>query len=140
MNTKTVAKRTVDFFHEFNPPTATAQQRRHTRTGKTYQPEKVKLAAATLQAIFERHAPPEPFRGPVRLQLAWTYPHPKKTAGMGVSCKTTRPDLDNLAKLALDAMTAAKYWEDDAQVVDFHTCKYHGDLPGIAVIVDEVAP
>jgi Holliday junction resolvase RusA-like endonuclease len=54
--------------------------------------------------------------------------------------KITRPDLDNLAKLALDAMTKCGYWLDDSQVVRLETAKWFGDLPGIAVTVDEVQP
>jgi len=50
--------------------------------------------------------------------------------------KITRPDLDNLLKLALDAATAAGWWHDDAQVVDLNLSKIYTPLAaGIYVIV-----
>lgn len=132
----------IEFFHEFNPPTATAQQRRHTTRGRTYQPPNVLKAAATLQAVFERHAPTAPIPGPVRLVLVWTFPQARKAAGMPAVWMVKRPDLDNLAKLAIDAATKAGYWADDCQVADLHTAKFVGELTGLAVCVEvlEVVP
>lgn len=132
----------IEFFHEFTPPTATAQQRRHTKRGQTYQPVNVLKAAATLQAVFERYTPTEPILGPVRLGLVWTFPQADKRAGMPAVHMTKRPDLDNLAKLALDAATKAGYWQDDAQVADLHTAKFIGELTGMSVCVEslEVTP
>lgn len=127
----------ITFFHAFTPPTATAQTRRHNRSGATYLPAGTRLAAATLLAIVERHAPQEPMEGPVAVTLVWTYPWPGK-GREGHAPKATRPDLDNLAKLALDAMTAAGYWHDDAQVADLHMAKFVGDMPGLAVVVEQV--
>lgn len=67
--------------------------------------------------------------GPLRVSLLWTWP------GDDVAPKTTRPDLDNLAKLALDAMTAAGYWRDDSQVTELLAAKFTGPIPGLAVTV-----
>jgi Holliday junction resolvase RusA-like endonuclease len=138
---KNQMSKVIEFFHEFVPPTATAQQRRHTRRG-TYQPANVLKAAATLRAVFERHAPTVPILGPVRLGLVWTFPQARKAAGMPAIWMTKRPDIDNLMKLALDAMTAANYWGDDCQVVDLHTAKFVGEITGLSVCVEvlEVAP
>ena len=132
---KTETEKAVEFFHQCTPPTATAQTRRH--TGKvSYLPAATKRAAAMLQAIMEPHAPIEPLGGPLAVVLYWTYPHVRQGQETPVP-KTTRPDLDNLAKLALDAMTKAGYWIDDAQVCDFSTMKFTGPLPGIYVMVQE---
>lgn len=128
---KTPCPQTLVFHHEFTPPTATAQTRRHDRSGRTYLPAAARNAAATLRAVFERYTPPTPFKGPVKVTLSWTWPGadtPKP--------KSTRPDLDNLAKLALDAATKAGYWTDDAQVVHLDTAKFTGPMPGIAVRVE----
>jgi len=115
----------VSFFHEFTPPTATAQTRRH--TGKaTYLPPQARRAAALLQAVFEDHAPDEPFTGPLEVRLIWTFP------GVDIAPKATRPDLDNLAKLALDAATRAGYWKDDAQIIHLITAKFTGPTTGLS--------
>lgn len=125
---------TISFFHQCNPPTATAQTRRHTRTGKTYLPPATARAAAMLQAIMEPHKPAAPLTGPVYVEIFWTYP------GKNVRWRTQRPDLDNLAKLTLDGMTKAGYWLDDAQVVVVKMAKMAGPIAGIAVLVEKIGP
>ena len=87
-------------------------------------------------AVMERYRPAEPMTGPLRLSLLWTFPG----SAAGVVPKVTRPDLDNLAKLALDAMTRSGYWRDDAQVVEFTTAKFAGPIPGMAVTVSRWVP
>lgn len=120
----------IRFFHECQPPTATAQQRRHNRSGHTYLPPAARNAKALLQAIFERYAPPQPLDGPLEVKMIWSW-----LAGED-GWKITRPDLDNLLKLALDAATAAGWWHDDAQVVDLNFSKIYTPLAaGIYVIV-----
>jgi len=121
----------IEFFHQCNPPRATAQQRRHTKRG-TYMPPAVRKAKAILQAVFEQYAPSMPLSGPLEVRLVWTW------SGKRDGWKTTRPDLDNLAKLALDAMTAAGYWDDDAQVAHLETAKFVGSISGIAVCVEQI--
>lgn len=117
----------VEFFHQFVPPTATAQQRRHTSTGKTYMPASVRRASALLLAVVEQYKPAAPLAGPLSLSLSWTWP------GDEIQPKATRPDLDNLCKLTLDAMTKAGYWHDDAQVCRLDVAKFVGPLPGLSV-------
>ena len=122
----------IEFFHPCILPTATAQQRRHTKSGKTYMPLKVKMAEAMFMAIFERHAPPEPLHGAVRARLLFTYPHTIKTAKKGFFVyKYTTPDMYNIEKLVWDAGTHCGYWKDDAQVASKNVEKYYGDRPGI---------
>lgn len=130
--------KTIEFFHAFTPPTATAQTRRHNRAGASYLPPAAKRAAALLLAVFERHAPKEPFCGPLDVGLYWTYPCGQTRQEQPVP-RPRRPDLDNLAKLALDAATKAGYWHDDAQVTRLETAKFDGPLPGIAFRVAAMA-
>lgn len=127
----------IQFFHECKPPKATLQHGKATRGGGYYQTHTTKMAIATYRAIFERHAPKKPIEGPVSLSLAWTYPHTKKPAKSphSVTMKPTRPDLDNLAKIAVDCMARCGYFADDAQVAHMDLAKYHGDIPGIYVEV-----
>lgn len=50
-----------------------------------------------------------------------------------------KPDIDNLAKAALDAMNAVVY-KDDAQVVSLHATKKYDINPGIEILVKEELP
>jgi len=77
----------------------------------------------------EPHRPATPAEGPVRVSLLWTWP------GKVLAWKVTRPDGDNVSKMALDAMSKAGFFFDDAQVVDLHICKFLGPIPGISVTV-----
>ena len=127
----------VQFFHHCIPPKATAQHRRHTRAGRTYQPENALRAAAMFRAIWERYRPARPLVGPLAVVLVFTWPHTKRTKTQAPTPKTTRPDCDNLAKLALDAATVAGWWSDDAEIFDLRVAKFYGDMPGIAVTAEE---
>lgn len=119
----------ISFFHECNPPRSTAQQRQFFKRGSALTPA-AKKAKATWLAIVEQYKPAKPLRGAVKVSITVTW-HRKR----GLEPKTTRPDLDNVAKLLLDAMTRAEYWKDDSQVYDLRLTKFNGPLPGVAVVV-----
>ncbi len=120
------ANAAIAFFHQFDPPTATAQTRRHDRNGASYLPSATKRAAALLQAVFEAHKSAEPLTGALRVRLLWTF------RAQVEAWRAKRPDLDNLAKLALDAATKAGCWHDDAQIAHLETAKFDGPMPGLA--------
>ena len=119
-------------------PHATAQQRRFT-AGGNHPTSGMKKAAATWQALFEHFAPDMPFaRGvPLKVEIVLCFNGKKLLAPM-----VTRPDIDNLAKMILDAMTRARFWEDDNQVATLHItkCIYssQGDNDIISVKVSEI--
>lgn len=48
------------------------------------------------------------------------------------SCPQGKPDLDNIAKIACDALNGM-LWRDDAQVIALHVQKLYGDRPGLSV-------
>lgn len=133
----------VEFFHQCHLPTATAQQRQFTRSGKSYLPQSGRYAKAFWQAVMESHKPQSPINGPVELRVSLNYPHTAKTAKNAVSgqlariCKQTKPDLDNASKMILDAMTKAGFWKDDSQVYSLHMEKFHCDIEGIQITVQE---
>ena len=56
-----------------------------------------------------------PFSGPVALTAVFMFPLIKKPAHK--LWKATRPDVDNLIKTIMDALTEAKWWGDDGIVV-----------------------
>lgn len=41
---------------------------------------------------------------------------------------TSKPDVDNLAKLVLDELGKMRYWKDDAQVVELTVSKHYNDI------------
>ena len=60
-----------------------------------------------------------PLAGPVEVEIAFYFQRPSnktwKTRPMPLEVKTTKPDLDNLAKAVMDALNGVA-WIDDAQV------------------------
>ena len=44
----------------------------------------------------------------------------------------TKPDLDNVAKVILDALNGIAY-ADDKQIVDLHTSKYYSEEPRVEI-------
>lgn len=62
-----------------------------------------------------------PLRGPVELNLQFLFQRPKKDAVR--FWKESKPDLDNLEKSVMDALTGARAWDDDAQVVLLQSLK-----------------
>ncbi len=49
-----------------------------------------------------------------------------------------KPDVDNVAKIILDALNKEAYY-DDAQVVDFQLRKFYSDNPRVVVTIQEAA-
>ena len=60
----------------------------------------------------------------VRVVLAWPWPKSTRKAERDLwSYRTVRPDADNGAKMLLDALSKARVWEDDEQVVRLQVTK-----------------
>ena len=123
----------IEFHELFDIPSATPQQRK--LHGKASYPSRsLSLARASWQALLERHAPPEPLDGPLKIRVRLYY-H-VKTKEMKVDYKTTRPDGVNILKLIEDVMTKCGYWHDDAQlsVEEVHRLVWPGEeMVGIRV-------
>ena len=119
-----------EFFHPCQPPTATAQERQHTRAGRTYLPASALRARAWYQAVLEQYAPPVPLVGPVEVCVSWTFGGP--VPGVWFLAREindprlmiTRPDLDNSVKLLLDVATQIGYWHNDSQVARLNLTKF----------------
>ena len=120
------------------PPTCTKQSCRVVRLPsgrvRSYQPARVRKAETTILSLFLPYAPAEPYTGPLGVQVVLVYPwrksESKKNQQAGRKWKCTRPDLDNLAKLILDAM-APRFFRDDAEVCSISSSKQWGSKPGI---------
>lgn len=100
----------------------------------------------SLVAIAAReHIPPEPIRRPLWVKLDFDMPRPKshfrtgRNAGClkeGATCwHEGKPDVDNLAKAVLDALTTLGLWADDCLIAELVVTKRYGPRPGVLVTV-----
>lgn len=127
------------------PIIPTAQQRaRHTRSGMAYKSREQEANERTLEAVLLPYKPEKPLCGPVRLSFSAFMPIPasaskKRRAAMqaGKIGHTVKPDVDNLSKQLLDAMTRLRFWEDDRQVVELVARKWYDEDPRWVVEVSE---
>lgn len=83
---------------------------------------------------------------PVRVIIEYFFSRPKslqrKKDSDGTVLHTKKPDLDNLNKAVLDAISAAGFWHDDRQVVDLRSRKFYtakGDSPMVRITVEEIS-
>lgn len=98
-------------------------------------------AKEQIQWQMRAYAPPEPIRGPVKVDITFYMPIPKSTTKArrrqminGVILPITRPDLDNLAYLMTNAMKEIIY-ADDSQIVDQSHHKRYSEDPRTVVKV-----
>lgn len=118
---------------------------RVTRFG-TFTPKRTRKAEQAVAWIASQYAPREPLEGPVFVALSFFMPIAKswtkterELAARGLARPATRgTDIDNLAKLVLDALTAARFWQDDGQVVELVAKKWYALEPRVEVTVGEL--
>lgn len=129
-------------FRVEGPPVPWSRARISSRNGKItpFTPAKMrayqnKIKAAAKEAM--RGDPP--MEGPIKVMVTVVLPIPKsfskkrtELAKKEKILPTTRPDVDNYAKIAFDAMNGIFYL-DDAQIVWFSCCKYYGASPSLTV-------
>jgi Holliday junction resolvase RusA-like endonuclease len=126
-------------------PTPQARAR-HTRTGRTYKAPNQKDNERTIEALLIEHRPPEPMAGPLSVEIVAHLPIPKSKpkrwqaeAQAGEQWPVKKPDVDNLAKQLLDAMTRLRFWSDDVQVCALTVIKRYSIRPAWEVEVEEIA-
>jgi len=128
------------------PGTPVAKGRaRSTRSGRHYTPEKTRRAEDSFAGrVFAQLTPEQrtPATGPLVLEVTFVMPIPaswsgKKTrdAESGATKPVSRPDLDNLLKLAKDACNSI-LWVDDSQVVEVYAKKTYGEPCTIICVHD----
>lgn len=108
---------------------------------KTLRPWRQAITAAANQALLDLPQP-WPHTAPMVVTLECRFPRLKAhytNAGQvkpgAPRAKTTRPDIDKLARAALDALTDAAVWADDAQVVELAATKTYGREPGLYALI-----
>jgi len=130
----------VDFFLDCVPPTANHHAKKIIRVGKwTRLGDTDRLIAAkdTIDALLVPYRPAKPLSGPTALLLEFTWPwrssDSKRVRALGRAPRTTKPDVDNLAKTTTDRLAALRFIENDAQVCSLTVHKFFGERAGIRV-------
>lgn len=123
------------------PPKATSQQKgAYAMPGgrgiRFFKKKHVAEAERDLVSLFMPYSPADPIQGPVRLSLHFVWPYRKSEKAKVVAAghvvpNDKRPDIDNLAKMAIDAMTRCAYWEDDGQIASLTVMKSWHSNAGI---------
>lgn len=105
-------------------PKTTVRGQGKKKFAQTYKTERQKANERTLEACLLGHKPEAPLGGPLVLEFVAALPVPKSTSKKsrdamlaGWNPPSKKPDIDNLAKQLLDAMTRLQFWADDVQVV-----------------------
>lgn len=87
-----------------------------------------------------RNAPREPWDGPIRVDAAFYFARPKYLERPSVTSDriphAVMPDLDNLQKAMLDAITNAHFWKNDSRVFCGEPSKWfvaRGGVPGAVI-------
>jgi len=86
-----------------------------------------------------------PLAGPVRVDLSFSFARPPGHFGRrgllpsAPAGHAVRPDVDKLARGALDALGEAGVWRDDAQVAELVATKAYAERSGLRVRVTKAA-
>ena len=107
-------------------PKGTAQQKRYNgRTRVYFKSQRLQQTEDFYLNELRAYAPTSPITGAVSLSIDFDYFTPtKKKRG---TWKTTRPDVDNIAKLLIDCMTKLGFWVDDSQVARLRVSKHYAE-------------
>lgn len=141
---------TITFF----VPGLPAQQGNHSRnaygatyeTSKNHKPWRDSIIYAAREAIAPlAEGDAAVLLGPVAVELDFLYARPKSHYRTGKNAhllrdaapqqKTSAPDLDKLVRAALDALTMAGVFRDDAQVCSIRATKMYGGPAGLSASV-----
>lgn len=130
----------IEFFIAMVPPKTTFQAKQLAISkGKPimFDSPGVKAIKRSFMAHLAGHVPEAPLRGPVRLVTKWCWPRGSHPDG---DWKATKPDTDNMLKAFRDAMERVGFFEiGDSQVASEVTEKFWAEVPGIYVMVEEIA-
>ena len=112
-----------------------------------YEDGKDKRAKVHIQSNVRKDAPAQPLIGPLKVVIYYTMQRPLNEYGTGRNAgqlKTTaaqfhikKPDVDNMAKLTIDALTGI-FWHDDSQICDLRVIKDYGKNPKTVVQILQI--
>lgn len=75
------------------------------------------------------------YQGPVSLKVIFNFSI--KQRNKWGQPKTSAPDVDNLVKLLIDAMSDLNFWRNDSQVAKLEVRKFYAEKPSIYIEVDD---
>lgn len=108
---------------------------RMTISGHVYNPDSARYWKETVAAYFKLHRKPV-ITVPVFLEVVFFFPIPQRLKNKGLVPHVTKPDVDNLLKAVMDAMTDAGVWKDDALVYGTSAEKrYSRGFTGVRILV-----
>ena len=115
-------------------PLGTAQMKRYDgRSGHFFKSKRLMQTENIYMDALAEHRPKEPASGPISLSIHFHYStNTKKRKG---TWKTSRPDVDNIAKLLIDCMTKSGFWVDDSQIVRLSLSKQYSTKAGAEIYV-----
>ena len=126
------------------PGVARGKGRPRFGSGRTFTDEKTENAEAWVKAVAIQQVGRPMLEGPIAVVIKVTCEVPaswsktKKTlAASGDIRPTSRPDLDNVAKLVCDALNKI-VWRDDAQIVALTVAKVYGAEASAEITVEKI--
>jgi crossover junction endodeoxyribonuclease RusA len=96
---------------------------------------------ACVMLAARKHRPVVPISAPVRVYLMFCMPRPKRMKATDRTWHVSRPDLDNLQKSTIDAMTDMGMWVDDSQVCFVSAIKMYAnsdERPGAEIEITQL--
>jgi len=131
----------MQFFIAMTPPQTTSQQKGvDFKRGRFYKKQKVAAAEQEYLVRLYPHKPEKPFTKSAMAHYTFIYPwlksHTKKVREQGYQIKTKKPDCTNSVKLIEDCMTKLGFWTDDAICWKVTVEKWHGDVPGVEILIE----
>jgi len=125
----------ISFFVEGTPVPKERPRIIQKKSGSSfaYTPKRTKeweeiIAWAGLQKI------KKPLEGPLRVELLFLLPKPKKTKNAYPIFKS---DVDNLSKSTIDALNGIAFL-DDGQIIELYVRKQYGDRVGVEIHIEPI--
>jgi Holliday junction resolvase RusA-like endonuclease len=111
---------------------------RMTAAGHVYNPNSADAWKEIVRTAFNAFRR-TPLTNPIRLRVSFFLPRPKAMKGEAAVPHVKKPDVDNLLKAVMDAMTNAGVWKDDALVYVTEAGKWYaqGKKTGAQIMVEE---
>lgn len=121
-----------------------ARPRMNTYTGKAYTPTKTKnYEYLVKQRFLLKYPNAEVLEGRASVSILALFQVPKSTSKKNSEkmlnkqiSPTKKPDIDNIAKIVLDALNKLAY-KDDTQVVDLNIAKAYADRERLIIKIEE---
>lgn len=134
---------TITFFVPGNPQALKRHRTFHAK-GRAIQYDPSQGDKADFLAKCMEHRPPQPWDEPIMVSLSFYFSRPKSHYNAKGKLKATaklyhvsKPDVDNLTKLVMDAMNGW-FFRDDSQAFEIHAFKSYSEMPGVKVEIKRI--